>query len=77
MISTRKLTRSRQRTPAGVIEQYYPQDDLVFVLIGKASEIGEVAGKYASHVDLCSITEPGFYTLAASRPDLRAGLKPS
>jgi len=67
-------------TPADacrVIEQYYPQDDLVFVLIGKASEIGEVAGKYASHVDLCSITEPGFYTLAASRPDLRAGLKPS
>ncbi len=51
-----------------VIEQYYPQGDLVFVLIGKASEIGEVAGKYASHVDLCSITEPGFYPPTTS-PD--------
>jgi zinc protease len=60
-----------------VIEQYYPHDDLVFVLIGKASEIGEVAGRYASRVDLCSITDPGFYPTAASRHTLRAGLKPS
>ncbi len=60
-----------------VIEQYYPQGDLVFVLIGKASEIGEVAGKYASHVDLCSITEPGFYPPTTSPDAFRAGLKPT
>jgi zinc protease len=43
-----------------VIKQYYPLDNLVFVLIGKASEIGEVAKKYAPKVDTLSISTPGF-----------------
>ena len=43
-----------------VIKQYYPLDNLVFVLIGKASEISEVAKKYASKVDTLSISTPGF-----------------
>ena len=30
-----------------VIKQYYPMDNLVFVIIGKASEIGEQVKKYA------------------------------
>lgn len=43
-----------------VIRQYFPRENLVFVLIGKASEIGEVAKKYAPTVDTKSITQPGY-----------------
>jgi predicted Zn-dependent peptidase len=43
-----------------VIKQYYPLDNLVFVVIGKASEIGDVVKKYAPKVDTCNISEPGF-----------------
>ncbi|HEY8461188.1 MAG TPA: pitrilysin family protein [Blastocatellia bacterium] len=43
-----------------VIKQYFPQDDLTFVLIGKASEIEGVAKKYAPKVDVKSINQPGF-----------------
>ena len=43
-----------------VIKQYYPLDNLVFVVVGKASEIGDVVKKYAPKVDTRSITEPGF-----------------
>jgi predicted Zn-dependent peptidase len=43
-----------------VIKQYFPLDDLVFVLIGKASEIEAVAKKYAPAVDRKSITARGF-----------------
>jgi predicted Zn-dependent peptidase len=43
-----------------VIRQYFPLDDLVFVLIGKASEIGSVAKKYAPRMDAKSIDQPGF-----------------
>ncbi|HEX5084828.1 MAG TPA: pitrilysin family protein [Blastocatellia bacterium] len=43
-----------------VIKQYFPQDDLVFVLIGKASEIENVAKKYAPKLDTKSINQPGF-----------------
>jgi len=43
-----------------VIRQYYPLDNLVFVVIGKASEIGPVVRKYAPKVDTRAITEPGF-----------------
>ncbi len=42
------------------IERHYPEDDLVFVLIGNASEVGEIASRYAGRVDLCSIGDPGF-----------------
>jgi zinc protease len=43
-----------------VIKQYFPLDDLVFVLIGKASEIESVAKKYAPKMDTKSINQPGF-----------------
>jgi zinc protease len=43
-----------------VIKQYFPLDDLVFVLIGKATEIERVAKKYAPKVDAKSINQPGF-----------------
>jgi len=43
-----------------VIKQYFPLDNLVFVLIGKASEIESVAKKYASKMDTKSINQPGF-----------------
>ncbi|HVF87214.1 MAG TPA: pitrilysin family protein [Pyrinomonadaceae bacterium] len=43
-----------------IIKQYFPTDNLVFVLIGKASEIQQVAKKYATGVDNKSINQPGF-----------------
>ncbi|HLJ88028.1 MAG TPA: pitrilysin family protein [Candidatus Angelobacter sp.] len=43
-----------------VIKQYYPLDNLVFVVIGKASEIGDVLKKYAPSLETRSINEPGF-----------------
>jgi predicted Zn-dependent peptidase len=43
-----------------VIRQYFPLDNLVFVVIGKASEIGPVVRKYAPEVKTLSITEAGF-----------------
>jgi zinc protease len=43
-----------------IIKQYFPMDNLVFVLIGKASDIQEVAKKYAPKFDAKSINQPGF-----------------
>jgi predicted Zn-dependent peptidase len=43
-----------------VIKQYFPLDNLVFVLIGKSSDIEKVAKKYAPKLDTKNITEPGF-----------------
>jgi predicted Zn-dependent peptidase len=43
-----------------IIRQYFPQDDLAFVLIGKAGEIREAVRKYAPQVDLRKIDQPGF-----------------
>jgi predicted Zn-dependent peptidase len=42
-----------------IIHQYFPLENLVFVLIGKADEIKDVVKKYAP-VEMKSITEPGF-----------------
>jgi len=44
-----------------VIDRYYPLDNLVFVIIGKASEIGPVVKKYAPNMDTRSISEPGYW----------------
>ena len=41
--------------------QYFQSGNLVFVLIGKASEIRDVAKKYSSHVVESTITKPGFW----------------
>jgi zinc protease len=43
-----------------IIKVHFPLDNLVFVLIGKASEIQNVAKKYAPVVDTKTITQPGF-----------------
>jgi predicted Zn-dependent peptidase len=43
-----------------IIQQYFPQENLVFVLIGKADEIKKVVKKYAPTMEVKSITEPGF-----------------
>ena len=43
-----------------VIQEYFPLDDLVFVLVGKASEIGSVVGKYGPTLDTRSIRDPGY-----------------
>jgi zinc protease len=49
-----------------IVQQYFPMDNLVFVLIGKASEIGEAVKKYAPKVDTVSISAPGFRAPAAA-----------
>jgi zinc protease len=51
-----------------VIKQYYPLDNLVFVVIGKSSEVGEVVKKYASQMEKRAITDPGFGGSAAGVP---------
>lgn len=43
-----------------VIKQYFPLDNLVFVLIGKANEIEPVVRKYSAKFDRKSISRPGF-----------------
>jgi predicted Zn-dependent peptidase len=43
-----------------VIKQYFPLDDLVLVLIGKASEIQKTARKYSPKIETRSISQPGF-----------------
>ena len=43
-----------------VIKRYFPLDDLVFVLIGKADEIKTIVQKYAPKVDTKSINQTGF-----------------
>jgi zinc protease len=44
-----------------VIEKHFPEDNLVFMLIGKASEISAAVKKYASRQDSRKISEPGFW----------------
>ncbi len=43
-----------------VIRQYFPLDNLVFVLVGKAEQIQTLAKKYASKIDAKQISQPGF-----------------
>lgn len=44
-----------------IIEKHFPLDNLVFVLIGKASEIRPAVKKYAGQMDERSISDPGFW----------------
>ena len=44
-----------------VIDKHFPEDNLVFLLIGKASEIGSAVEKYATQRDMRKISEPGFW----------------
>src|SRR5262245_59190798 len=43
-----------------VIKQYFPLDNLVFLVIGKAAEIEHVANKYAPKMAIKSINQSGF-----------------
>ena len=43
------------------IKKHFPMDDLVFVLIGKASAIEPAVKKYADKIDARAISEPGFW----------------
>lgn len=49
-----------------VIEKHFPADNLVFVLIGKASEIRPAVKKYADKMEERSISDPGFWPPPAS-----------
>ncbi len=44
-----------------VIQKHFPEENLVFVLIGKASAIGPAVQKYATKQDARLITDPGFW----------------
>jgi predicted Zn-dependent peptidase len=44
-----------------VIAKHFPEDNLVFMLIGKASEIGPGVKKYATQQDSRKVSEPGFW----------------
>jgi zinc protease len=44
-----------------VIQKHFPSENLVFVLIGKASAIGPAVEKYAEKRDARPISEPGFW----------------
>jgi predicted Zn-dependent peptidase len=44
-----------------VIAKHFPQENLVFVLIGKATEIGPAVKKYAEKQDARDITAPGYW----------------
>ncbi len=55
-----KIDAMDMPTAQRVIKQYFLGDDLVFVLVGKASEIEPVVKKYATQLDKKSISEPGF-----------------
>ena len=48
-----------------VIEKHFPEENLVFMLIGKASEIRPAVEKYATQQDTRKITEPGFWPAPA------------
>ncbi len=58
-----------------VIRTYYPLDDIVFVLIGKAAEIREKVKKYAPRIDEVRISRPGFGTtpVAQTRRPRKSG----
>lgn len=51
-----------------LIQKHYPLDNLVFVLIGKASDIREAVKKYAQTMDTRPIAEPGFWKISAGGP---------
>jgi predicted Zn-dependent peptidase len=66
-LDKREITELFQRvdafttTDAGrVIEKYFPLDNLVFVLIGKADEIEASVKKYAPEITRREIEQPGF-----------------
>lgn len=49
-------------TARQVIQKHFPEENLVFVLIGKAAAIGPAVQKYANQQDAREISAPGFWT---------------
>jgi zinc protease len=49
-----------------VIQKHFPADNLVFVLIGKASAIGPAVQKYAPNQDARPLSDPGFWPAPAT-----------
>ena len=49
-----------------VIQKHFPSENLVFVLIGKASAVGPAVKKYASTQDTRAISDPGFWPAPAA-----------
>ncbi len=49
-----------------VIEKHFPAENLVFVLIGKASAIGPAVQKYATSQDTRLLSDPGFWPAPAA-----------
>ena len=56
---TKQVDALNTQKAAELIQKYFPKDNFQFVLIGKASEIGELAKKYGE-VKQLEITEDGF-----------------
>jgi len=44
-----------------IIQKHFPEENLVFVLIGKASAIGSAVTKYSEKQDTRPVSEPGFW----------------
>src|SRR5580704_7390515 len=44
-----------------IIQKHFPMENLVFVLIGKASAVGPAVKKYAATQDMRPISDPGFW----------------
>jgi zinc protease len=49
-----------------VIQKHFPAENLVFVLIGKASAVGPAVKKYAQTQDARAISDPGFWPAPAA-----------
>ncbi len=49
-----------------VIQKHFPAENLVFVLIGKASAVGPAVKKYAQTQDTRPISDPGFWPAPAA-----------
>src|ERR1700749_1839967 len=49
-----------------VIQKHFPSENLVFVLIGKASAVGPAVKKYAPTQDSRPISDPGFWLAPAT-----------
>src|ERR1700744_2844967 len=49
-----------------VIQKHFPSENLVFVLIGKASAVGPAVKKYAATQDMRPISDPGFWPAPAT-----------
>ena len=43
-----------------VIQQYFPSEDLIFVVIGKAAEIKQSLSKYAPKIETREISQVGY-----------------